>query len=109
MKIEYGWAFFCRYEACVERFLKDEGVQLSKKLSLRDWLDNNHVTLPDNYAVGIDYYRKIRNSLHHYDGASLGGVPDTEIHLFPQQMENFFELFVWLGKTVVNIRAALAK
>lgn len=35
--IELGWAFFCRYEACLEKWLKDQGVKLSEsdsKLSI---------------------------------------------------------------------------
>ena len=103
MKIEYGWAFFCRYEACVERFIRNKGVHLSKRLSLLDWLDKNNIKFPGNYRIGMDAYRKIRNSLHHSDGASLSGEPDTEIHLYPEQMENFFKLFVWIGSAVENL------
>ncbi len=100
MIVEFGWAFFCRYEACVETFLKDNNVKLSKNKSLRDWLEEHKVTIPDNYAEGIELYRKIRNSLHHMDGASLNDQQDTEIHLYREHMENFFELFLWIGEQV---------
>lgn len=102
MRIEFGWSFFCRYEACVEAFLKDQNVQLTKKLTLEDWL-SARCTIPSERLDPIRNYRRIRNALHHDDGASFDGPPDTEIHLLPQHMEKFYEFFVWLGETVVRL------
>ncbi len=102
MVIELGWAFFCRYEACVEAYLKSKGVNLSKKVSLLDWLKEQNVCIPNHYAEGLSLYRKIRNKLHHEDGAArcVNGKEDEEIHLLPEHMENFYNLFVWCGKEV---------
>jgi len=105
MLIELGWAFFCRYEACLEKYLKDNGVKLSKKCSLGDWLKNNGVQIPDDLDVGIGIYRKLRNALHHNDGASLNGEANTEIHILPDHMERFYKLFVWISQQVGNVNA----
>ncbi len=100
MIIELGWAFFCRYEASLEAYLKDKGVFLSKKLSLADWLKKQDIEIPSPYEAGLSCYRQIRNQLHHKDGAALNGMEDKEIHLLPDIMEKFYELFVWLGEQI---------
>lgn len=100
MLVEFGWAFFCRYEGCLEAFLKRKGVQLSKKLSLKKWLEKKGVCIPKDLLSGLECYRQIRNKLHHEDGATLDGKDDEEIHLLPQHMENFYTLFVWVEKQV---------
>ena len=100
MLIELGWAFFCRYEACLEAFLKRSQVKLSKKCTLSDWLIQNNVSVPENLKEGLDVYRRIRNKLHHEDGASLDGDPESEINLMPEHMNNFYELFIWCGSQV---------
>jgi hypothetical protein len=100
MLIELGWAFFCRYEACLEAYLKSRGVKLSRKVSLLEWFEQNNFVLSDFQKNGLFLYRKIRNKLHHEDGAALDGERDHEIHLLPEHMENFYNLFVWCGTTV---------
>ena len=50
MEIEFGWSFFCRYEACLESFLKSKNIQLSKKLSLHDWFIKNNVEFNESFA-----------------------------------------------------------
>lgn len=100
MVIELGWAFFCRYEACLEYYIKSKGIQLSKKLSLIEWLDEQKIEISPSDKEGLLLYRKIRNKLHHEDGASLNGAEDEEIHLLPEHMENFYKLFVWCGNQI---------
>ena len=102
--IELGWAFFPRYEACLEKWLKEQGVHLSKKLTLTDWLAQSDVRIPDEFSEGLGVYRRIRNSLHHDDGASFDGSSDSEIHLMPEHMERFFNLFCWIGERVEAVR-----
>ena len=53
MLIELGWAFFCRYEACLEAYLKSSGVQLSKRVSLADWLKSQGIVVPSDYEAGL--------------------------------------------------------
>ncbi len=98
--IELGWAFFCRYEACLEAYIKSKGIKLSKSSSLVDWFDSKQIEIPHSYKEGLLLYRKIRNKLHHEDGASLDGTEDEEIHLLPEHMENFYNLFVWCGENI---------
>lgn len=100
MVIEFGWAFFCRYEACVEAYLKSKGVNLSKRVSLLDWLKAQGFSITAHHTEGLSLYRKIRNKLHHEDGTALNGAKDEEIHLLPEHMENFYNLFVWCGERV---------
>lgn len=101
--VELGWAFFCRYEACLEKWLKEQNVKLSRKAGLKKWLTDNGVLIPEKLAAGIDVYRKIRNALHHDDGAAFDFVEETELHLFPNHMEKFFELFCWIGQQVDRV------
>ncbi len=100
MLIELGWAFFCRYESCLEANLKRRDVELNKNVSLLDWLQRNNVNIPRELRPGLEIYREIRNKLHHEDGASLDGSPDREIHLLPDHMERFYELFKWCGTRI---------
>lgn len=101
--IELGWAFFPRYEACLEKWLKDQKVKLSKKISLSDWLLNSKVNIPKDYSEGLAVYRKIRNALHHDDGATFDGSSEPEFHLLPDHMEKFFHLFCWVGQQVEQL------
>jgi hypothetical protein len=71
-----------------------------KKCALSDWLIQNNVNIPKDLRAGLDVYRKIRNKLHHEDGASLDNDSETEIHLMPDHMDNFYELFLWCGSQV---------
>lgn len=100
MLIEFGWAFFCRYEACLEAHLHRTDVELNRKLSLIGWLERNNVQIPEPLRPGLQCYRQVRNKLHHEDGASLDGSPDREIHLLPEHMEMFYNLFKWCGARV---------
>ncbi len=100
MRIELGWAFFCRYEGCVEAHLKENGIKLSRDLSLKQWLEREGFAIPENLNSGLDCYRKIRNQLHHYDGASFDGSRDSEIHLLPEHMETVYQLFAWIGDQI---------
>lgn len=94
--VELGWAFYCRYEGCLEGWLKDR-VKLSREKPIKKWLEDNGVKIPLEFEEGLDRYRNIRNILHHYDGKNSD---NTEIHLFPNMMENFYELFCWIGEMV---------
>ncbi|MBO0346006.1 hypothetical protein J0X15_12300 [Roseibium sp. CAU 1637] len=98
--VELGWAFFCRYEGCLEKWLKDQKVKLSRKYTLKNWLTDHQVTIPEELSAGIDLYRRIRNALHHDDGATFDGSGEPEFHLLPEQMEKFFQLFCWIGQQV---------
>ena len=100
MVVELGWAFFCRYEACLEAYIKSKDIKLSKKLSLAAWFEYQNIIIPDSFKEGLSLYRKIRNKLHHEDGASLDGAEDEEIHLLPTHMDNFYNLFVWFGAKI---------
>jgi hypothetical protein len=102
MRVELGWAFFCRYEACLEFHLKKNNVTLSKKLTLLEWFDQKNTTVPEKHKLGIERYRLLRNKLHHENGASLDGPSGSEIHLLPEQMENFYNLFIWCGNAIKN-------
>ena len=97
MVIELGWAFYCRYEACLEAFIKEQGVQLTKKKTLEDWMDEIGVVVPDGYKDGFRVYRKVRGWLHHRDCQNEDG---TEIHLYPEHMDQFYNLFVWIASAV---------
>ena len=100
MVIEFGWAFFARYEGCLEAYLqKTLKLALRRDFTIDKWLEVNSVIVPEKYLQGMAVYRRIRNSLHHDDGTSFDGPPDTEIHLLPEHMENFFCLFVWIANT----------
>jgi hypothetical protein len=100
MLIELGWAFFCRYESCLETNLKRHGIKLDRKVSLLDWLEKNNVNIPNELRPGIQSYRQIRNKLHHEDGASFDESLDGEIHLLPDHMDRFYELFKWVGTRI---------
>lgn len=106
--IELGWAFFPRYEACLEKWLKDQGVELSKKVSLSDWLRDGQVNIPTEYSEGLKVYRTIRNALHHDDGATFDDSPQPEFHLLPDHMENFFHLFCWVGQQVEQLKETVS-
>lgn len=104
--IELGWAFFTRYEGCLEKWLKDQNVKLNRKCTLMDWLKSHRVEIPESYSVGLGVYRTIRNTLHHDDGASFDGTLNTEVHLMPEHMENFFDLFCWIGAQVETVASS---
>ncbi len=103
MLIELGWAFFARYEACLEMFLKQKGVALEKKLPLSRWFEKNEVHVPLEFAEGLDLYRRIRNKLHHEDGAAMDGNQTKELHLLPEHMQNFYDLFIWIEAQVSQV------
>ena len=102
MVIELGWAFFCRYEGCFEAFLKRRGVrgELSRSFQLSSWLEQKGIEIPADIRDGLEYYREIRNALHHDDGKSFDKEGDAEIHLMPVHMERFYQLFIWCGKVI---------
>ncbi len=97
MVIELGWAFYCRYEACLEAFIKEQGISLGKKKTLENWMDENGVVIPYEYKDGFKVYRNVRNWLHHRDGQNEDG---TEIHLYPEHMDQFYEFFVWIASAI---------
>lgn len=100
MLIEFGWAFFCRYESCLEADLKRRGITLKKNYHLIDWLEERKVVIPDDFRPALKIYRDIRNKLHHEDGISFDKSNDSEIHLYPEHMENFFDFFIWCGDQI---------
>lgn len=97
MAIELGWAFFCRYEACLEAFIKEQGLGLTKQKTLEAWMVEKEIKIPEHLKGGLQEYRRVRNWLHHRDGQNDNG---TEIHLFIEHMEQFYELFVWIAAAV---------
>lgn len=97
MAIEMGWAFFVRYEACLEAFIKEQGIYLTKQRNLEDWMREKCIAVPDHLKEGLQVYRKVRNWLHHRDGQNDDG---TEIHLLSRHMDQFYELFVWSASAV---------
>ena len=99
MVIELGWAFYCRYEGCLEAFIKEQGVKLTENLNLEQWMEQNDVVVPDQYRDGLRLYRKVRGWLHHRDGQNEDG---TEIHLHPDHMDQFYDLFVWIASAVAE-------
>ena len=101
--IELGWAFFVRYEGCLENFIKVQLGEIPEKFRLEKWLIEHNVQIPSDYVGSFKLYRDIRNSLHHDDGASIDGSSGTEIHLMPEHMERFFDLFCWIGKQVEDV------
>jgi hypothetical protein len=100
MQQEYGWAFFARYEGCVEYFLKKSEVNLTRKFLLKDWLGEHKIDIPARFEKDLEIYRLIRNSLHHDDGAPPNGIATPEIDLPPSRMDEFYDLFVWIGQAV---------
>jgi hypothetical protein len=100
MIIELGWAFFCRYEGCLEAHIKTSGLKFNKNYNVKNWMDENSIQIPSHFTGGLEVYRNIRNKLHHEDGA---GCDDTEIHLLPEHMENFYNLFIWIGKEIERV------
>ena len=96
-RIELGWAFYYRYKACLEAFIKQQGVQLTRKKTLEAWMNENGIDVPDGYKDGFKQYRKVRSLLHHRDGQNEDG---TEVHLHPDHMDQFYHLFVWIASAV---------
>lgn len=102
--IELGWAFYCRYDACFEDWLKERGIwhQLQKKggkhkISVGRFLKDQKILVPDELKHGLRNYKEIRNILVHNDGKNRkAGLQGTEKHLLPSNMELFFELFCWI-------------
>lgn len=97
MLIELGWAFYCRYEACLENFIKEHKIPLNRRYTLEQWMRDNGIEIPSEFAGGLEIYRKVRNQLHHDDGQN---TDDTEIHLYPQHMDKFYYLFIWIASAV---------
>ncbi|MFG1296232.1 hypothetical protein [Xanthobacter variabilis] len=104
--IELGWAFYCRYETCLEAWLKTNDVILSRKTTIKSYLIAKGAAIPEDMARGMDIYRDIRNKLHHEDGAIMDNDVDSEkeIHLLEEHMDMFFHLFVYIGATVDELR-----
>lgn len=102
MLIELGWSFYCRYEGCLEAYIKRHGIKLSKKKTLKSWLEDEGSNIPPCYSDGLEFYRKIRNYLHHEDGATFdnNNEEDKEIHILPEHMENFYNLFIWCSEEI---------
>ena len=97
MLIEFGWAFYCRYEACLEAFIREHSVKLSREYWLENWMEENDVGIPKEYVGGLESYRHVRNWLHHRDGQNEDG---TEIHLLPEHMDQFYSLFIWIASAI---------
>ncbi|MBI1384740.1 MAG: hypothetical protein GC150_07515 [Rhizobiales bacterium] len=95
--IELGWAFYCRYEACLEAFIKEHKVPLSRKYNLEMWMSDSGIQIPDAHLPGLTEYRRLRNILHHDDGRTGSR---TEVHLFPEHMARFYDLFIWIASAI---------
>ena len=104
--IELGWAFFCRYEACLERWLKSQNIRLGKKRSLYGYFVKQGITITEENIEGLKIDRSIRNKLHHDDGENFEEDQlGTEIHIKPQHLERFFDLFCWIEKAIEDERS----
>lgn len=97
MLIEFGWAFYCRYEACLETFIKEHKVPLKRNFGLNDWFKEKKISVPDELKFELGEYRNIRNILHHEDGKT---GQNSEIHLLPEHMDRFYDLFIWIASAV---------
>jgi hypothetical protein len=106
MMIEFGWSFYCRFEACLESFIEEHEIKLSKTNKLEDWLSNKKIQVPKEFVEDLKQYRQIRNKLHHDDGQKADG---TEIELLPDDMDRFYNLFVWISATIVSKSLLSAK
>jgi len=100
MKIELGWAFYCRYESCFEVFLKKSNIILTKKYQLSDWFAEKGIETPAWVSEGLSIYRRIRNQLHHENGASFVGAQDQEIQMLQEHLEKFYKMFVWCASEI---------
>jgi hypothetical protein len=106
MRVELGWAFFTRMDACLETLAHELNIQSGGTRTLQ-YLEDNGCTLSDHEKQGLSVYREIRNALHHGDGNPeyLKNHPKTlivnngiEPHLFEEQMNMFYDLFKKVGE-----------
>lgn len=106
MRVELGWAFFTRMDACLETLTHELKIQ-SGGTGILQYLENNGCALSDHEKKGLSVYREIRNTLHHGDGNPeyLKNPPKTlavdssiEPHLFEEEMHMFYELFKKVGE-----------
>ena len=114
MRVELGWAFFTRMEACLEALLHSLNVKLNKKQGLLEYLQAQGIELSEDQKDGLGVYREIRNVLHHGDGdlshlnkASVNLKIDSgyEPHLLEEQIGLFYELFRDVGNLLLTNRA----
>lgn len=107
MRVELGWAFFTRMEACLESLIHDLKIPISKKMSLLDYLKERGCPLSPKQEEGLKVYREIRNTLHHADGqpsklkrtkpVHLTISEGNEVHVLRDQIRLFYELFKYVG------------
>ncbi|HDL01187.1 MAG TPA: hypothetical protein ENH23_03030 [candidate division Zixibacteria bacterium] len=64
MRIELGWAFFTRMDACMETLAHELKVK-SGGTGILDYLNQQNCILSEHEQEGLKVYREIRNTLHH--------------------------------------------
>lgn len=110
MRVELGWAFFTRMDACLETLAHELKIK-SGETGILEYLEKNGCILSDHEKKGLSVYREIRNTLHHGDGDPeyLNKPPTTltvdngnEPHLFEEQMNMFYELFKKVGELLTK-------
>ncbi len=67
MRVELGWAFFTRMDACLETLAHKLNIQ-SGGTGILEHLEKKGCPLSDHEKQGLSVYREIRNTLHHGDG-----------------------------------------
>lgn len=110
MRVELGWAFFTRMDACLEALAHELKVP-SGGTGILAHLEKNGCSLSDHEKQGLSVYREIRNTLHHGDGnpdylskkpkylkIDKGGEP----HILEEHMRTFYELFKMVGDCLTS-------
>lgn len=109
MRVELGWAFFTRMEACLETLASH--MKIPSGSGILRHLEARRCDFSDHEQVGLKLYREIRNTLHHGDGDTsylrtppkvLRIEPEREPHLLEEHMESYYRLFKKVGQYMVE-------
>ncbi len=116
IRVELGWAFYTRLEACLETLLHRLEIKLTRNKSLLDLCSQKDVALSLTDKQGLNVYRELRNVLHHADGDPANYSRDLrhlkvedgkEPRLHREHIENFYKLFRKVGTALAQQGAAL--
>ena len=108
IRIELGWAFYCRFEAVLEVFITQLNIKPYPSY-IQDRLNKSGVKISADHVNCLNLYREIRNTLHHGDGdASLLREPPQylkyeegcELHLLPDHIKKYYDFLKWLGRVL---------
>lgn len=111
VRVELGWAFFTRLEACLESLLHRVNIELTKKKSLLAVCKSYGLILSDHEERGLRSYRELRNVLHHADGnpatydrelCEIVAIDGQEPHLYKTEVKGFYDLFKKVGTFLAN-------